>query len=61
MRRQTGDQTQEIEVTMEMAVAGGTAYRSWLGDPKEQRKLNSIANLVSRVYLAMEEERRLSQ
>ena len=50
----------DIEVTMEMAAAGGRAYREWSADTKQQAKLNAVANLSSCVYRAMERERRLS-
>lgn len=39
-----------------MAGAGARVYRAWKNDPTEQRKLNAVANLVSRVYAAMERE-----
>ena len=48
----------EIEVSIQMAGAGARVYRAWKNDPTEQRKLNAVANLVSRVYAAMEREAR---
>lgn len=54
--KETGDV--EIEVSIQMAGAGARVYHAWKNDPTEQRKLNAVANLVSRVYAAMEREAR---
>jgi hypothetical protein len=52
--------TPESEVTVLMCLAGAAAYRAWEVDSIERDKSNAVANLVSRIYLAMDEERRLS-
>ena len=51
----------EIEVTINMVSAGAEVYRAWEADAGERGKLNGAANLVARVYEAMEVERRLSE
>ena len=61
MARQAGAGKQEIEISLEMAAAGSAAYRMWLADPLEQKKLNSAANLAARVYRAMESQRHQSE
>jgi len=47
----------EIEIMPEMYVAGAAEYRDWESDPREQRKLNKVANLVDRVYRSMQRSR----
>ena len=47
------------EIPSEMAAAGAAAYRVWESDERERAKLNGVANLVCRVYRAMEAQRLL--
>ena len=46
------------EVSVDMVRAGVHSYRVWLGDKFEQSKSNAEANLVARVYAAMEAAKR---
>lgn len=45
---------------MEMCAAGAAEYRNWESDEFERSKLNAAANLVDRIYRAMEITRRLA-
>ena len=49
---------ESFEVSIPMAMAGAAAYREWDSDEVECSKVNAVANLVSKVYRAMEAERR---
>ena len=44
-----------MEVSMQMCAAGASQYRAWEADKSERDKLNAVANLVSRIYRAMDE------
>ena len=51
-------QASAIEATMDMCAAGAHEYRAWADNNYERAKLNAVANLVDRVYRAMETIRR---
>ena len=50
-----------VRVTPEMCAAGASEYRDWESDSYEQNKLNSVADLVSSIYRAMEVVHRASE
>ena len=51
-------QASAIGASMEMCSAGAREFRAWELDNSERAKSNAVANLVDRVYRAMEEVRR---
>ncbi len=53
-------QAGDIETTAQMNEAGIKVYRDWQHDNWERAAPNAEANLVARVYTAMEEVRRIS-